>query len=439
MKKLITFSFMFLVAVSLTAQDFNRAKMDSLFSVIDENDKGMGSLSIFKDGKEIYSNVIGFADVEKAKIADASTKYRVGSISKTFTAVLVMQLVEEEKLRLDDRLSRFYPQIPNAEKITIENLLRHESGLYEFSKVEDFKQWKGQKQTKENLLGRFVQNGIVSQPGDKFEYCNTNYVLLSYIVEDLEKKPFLEVLQQRILKPLDLKNTYFGGSVDPARGEALSYQQTGEWTRIDDETEMTTVMGAGALSSTPADLNKFYSALFSGKIVEPASLEKMIDIKAEYGLGIFKMPLVGKTFYGHTGGIDGFNAVVIYLPEENVGISFSSNARDMAPHKILEGVAHIYFGAAYELPSFKTIALTAEELKQFEGRYSGEGFPLILKIYQENGKLMGQAEGQPSFPLEAYETNKFKFERMGLKLEFDPAAGKMLFKQGSNAHELKKA
>lgn len=438
MKSLINFSLMLFLGMSLSAQDFNKQKMDSLFSAIDENNKGMGSLSIYKNGNEVYTSSTGFANVEAKKAADAQTRYRVGSITKTFTAAIIMQLIEEGKLQLETKLSAFYPQIPNAGKISIEDLLRHQSGLFNYSKGEDFENWKNKEQSRQDHLDRFVKNGIEFQPGEKSDYSNTNYILLSFIIEDLEKEDLSEVLYRRIVKPLQLKNTYYGSKLDPSKGEALAYQKTGEWTLID-ETHMSVVKGAGALMSTPSDLNKFVTVLFAGKIVKPATLEKMKEIKGEFGLGLMEMDLVGRNFYGHTGGIDGFNSVVVYNPTEKVSFAYSSNGRDLLPHKILDAAAHIYFGEAYEIPSFKTLELTAGQLKQYEGIYSGEGFPLILKIYEENGKLMGQVEGQPSFPLEAFEPHKFKFDRFGLKLEFDPEAGKMLFKQGPNSHELKRA
>lgn len=438
MKTFITLVMMLFLSISLFSQDFNRTKIDSLFSIIDENDKGMGSVSIFKNGNEIYGNTIGYADYEHRKKADANTKYRIGSISKTFTAALIIQLIEEGKLQMDTKLSQYYPQIPNSDKIEIEDMMRHQSGLYNFSSSEDFDQWKGQKQSKEELLKRFSQYPIVFEPGEKPQYSNTNYVLLSFIVEDIEKEKFPEVLEKRIFGPLHLNNTYFGSKLDPAKGEAIAYRQTGDWTLVE-ETDMSIVMGAGAITSTPTDLNKFFTALFNGRVVKQENLSKMMKTEEGIGMGILQIPVSGKVFYGHTGGIDGFNSVVAFLPDEDISIALCSNARDMAPYKILEGMVSIFFDEKYELPSFNTLELTTAQLKEFEGEYGAEGFPLILHIFEKDGQLMGQADGQPSFPLEAYEVNKFKFERMGLKLEFNTEENKMIFKQGNNIHELTRA
>ncbi len=438
MKTLINSIILLFLSISLSAQDFNRLKIDSLFSLIDHHNKGMGTTSIFKNGQEVYHNTIGYADYGNHKKATANTRYRIGSISKTFTAALVIQLIEEGKLELDTKLSDFFSKIPNSDKLTIEDLLRHQSGLLNFSSSEDFKDWKGKKQSRDELLNRFAQYPVLFEPGSKTQYSNTNYVLLSFIIEQIEKENFSEVLEKRIIHPLNLENTYFGSKLDPAKGEALAYQQTGDWTPVE-QTDMSIVMGAGAIVSSPSDLNKFFTALFNGQIVKPESLSKMLKMKEGIGMGILEVTLSGKTFYGHTGGIDGFNSVVVFLPSDTTSIAFCSNARDMPPQSILEGITSIYYGMGYDLPSFNSLKLNPAQLQQFVGEYSGEGFPLILNIFEKNGQLMAQAEGQPSFPLEAYEPNIFRFERLGVKLEFNPAENKMLFKQGPNVHELKRA
>ena len=119
MKQLLTLTAAFFMVLNVSAQTFDKAKLDSFFSLLEKNNKGMGSISIFKEGKEVYTKSIGYADVEHGLKADNETVYRIGSISKTFTATMVMQLVESGKLALEDKLSKFYPDVPNAEKITI--------------------------------------------------------------------------------------------------------------------------------------------------------------------------------------------------------------------------------------------------------------------------------------------------------------------------------
>src|SRR5690606_25826233 len=126
-----------LFTFSSGAQEFNKLKMDSLFLLIDENQKGMGSISIFENGQEVYQNSFGYASLEDSVRASKKTKYRIGSISKTFTAAITMKLIEEGKLALDTKLNEYFPEIKNSDKITIEHLLRHRSGIFNLTSTHD--------------------------------------------------------------------------------------------------------------------------------------------------------------------------------------------------------------------------------------------------------------------------------------------------------------
>ena len=247
-----------LLGINLTsrAQSFDKQKMDILFSVIKKKDKGMGSVSIFHNGEEIYRKSYGYADLEKRIKNDSSTKFRIGSISKTFTATIIMKLAESKKLSLSTTLGNFYPQIKNADKITIAHLLQHRSGIANFTNVADYMQWNTEKQTKEQVLNRIASGGVSFEPNEKFEYSNSNYVLLTFIAEDVTKKKFPELLQEIIIGPCGLKNTFVGSQIDTDNNEALSYIKLSEWKQ-EKETDMSIPLGAGAIVSTPFDLNTF--------------------------------------------------------------------------------------------------------------------------------------------------------------------------------------
>ena len=432
----------FLIALStghlLFAQTFNRAKMDSLFLKIESNEKGMGSISIFKDGKEAYQNAFGFADVANKLRATKDTKYRIGSISKTFTATIIMQQVEEKKLSLSAKLADYFPEIPNAQEITIEQLLRHRSGLYNFTNMPTYVGWMEQPVTREQLLTTFVKNGTVFKPGEKAEYSNTNYVLLAYIVEKIDKKDFADVLNERIIMPCKLTNTYYGGKIDPKNNEAFSYVKDSPW-KIASETDMSIPVGAGAVVSNPTDLNVFYNQLFSGKLVSVESLGEMKEIIDGYGLGMFQAPFFERKGFAHNGGIDGFQSMAGYFPSDTVSIAYTSNGVVMPMNDILIGALSIYFGKDYALPDFKpALELKSEELDPYLGVYSSPTFPLKVTITKNGNKLVGQATGQPSFTLDAYEINKFKFDQASLQLEFKPGESKMILRQGGGEYVLTK-
>lgn len=409
--------------------------MDSLFTVIDSNQQGMGSVSIYTDGKEVYNNAIGFSNVEKGLKANANTKYRIGSISKTFTSAIVMQLVEGGKLTLETTLDKYYPALPNATNITIEHLLRHRSGLYNFTNSPAYLNWMEAPKSEDELIEIFIENGIVFEPGEKFEYSNTNYVLLSFIIEKVEKKSFAKVFDERVTKGLRLSNTYYGGKIASGTDEAQSYTLQDGW-KLATETDMSIPSGAGSIVSTPSDLNRFFYALFQGDVVNQESLHRMTKIEEGYGLGLFQIPFYEKKAFGHNGGIDGFQSNASFFQNDGVGLAYITNGAVMGMNDILIGVLSIYFGKDYELPSFTpAIEMTSEALDQYLGVYSSEAMPLKITITKKGNQLMAQATGQPAFPLEPYEENKFRFTAAGIKMEFLPNNEKMILNQGGGRFE----
>ncbi len=430
----------FLVVYSACSQSqsdasFNRAKMDSLFAKIDQEKQGMGSISITKNGEQVYQNAFGYADVAEDIPAGAATTYRIGSISKTFTSSIIMQLVEEGKLTLDTKLSEYFPQIPNADQIIIEQMLRHRSGLFNFTSAADYTEWMEEPKSRDELIQKIIDNGTVFEPDEKAEYSNTNYLLLSYIAEKIDDAAFADILKDRITNPLKLKHTYYGGVINPEENEARSYTLLDDW-QLATETDMSVPAGAGAIVSSPTDLTTFFNALFTGKVVSENSLKEMTKLVDNFGLGLFQIPFYDKRAFGHNGGIDGFQSSAGYFPSDSVAITYTTNAVGMGMNDILIGVLSIYYDRDYELPEFKPgLELSSEELDAYLGVYSSPEFPLKVTITKQGTTLVGQATGQPTFALKAYETHKFKFDPAQLKLEFMPDEDKMVLQQGGGEFE----
>ena len=439
MKKIFaTIVVLSMMATIMKGQNFDKAKMDKFFDAIEQNDRGMGSISIFYDGKEVYQRSIGFADIQHGLKAEAETRYRIGSISKTFTAAIIMQMVDEGKLTLDTKLSQFYPDAPNATKITIEQLLRHRSGLFNFTNAENYLEWHTKSHSKAEMLTKIKANGAVFEPDEKADYSNTNYILLAYIAEKIDRTDFAAILQTRIVQKNRLANTKYGGKINYKGGEALSYNLVEDW-EVEPETDMSIPSGAGAVISTPTDINAFYHALQTGKIVSDSSLKLMNKRVDDYGMGLFELPFYDKTSMGHTGGIDGFESMASYFPNEKVGIAYVSNGVVFPVNDIMLGALSIYFGKKYDIPVFKpAFEVTSQDLDKYLGVYSKDGFPLKITISKKGKILVGQATGQPSFVLEAYEAHKFKFDAVGLKLQFIPEKNQMILKQGGVNIEMEK-
>jgi len=349
-----------------------------------------------------------------------------------------MQLIEEGKLSLDDKINTYFPNIENARDITIGHLLQHRSGIFNFTSAGSYTSWMEKEVSRSQLMDSIRSYGAVFEPGEKMEYSNSNYVLLSVIIEKETGMSLKELVRKRIALPCQLKDTYYGDVVDPDKQEAHSYSRMGHWEHAT-ETHMSIPAGAGAIVSTPTDVNTFLTCLFEGKLVKQETVEQMYQMKDNYGLGLFPAPFYGKTAFGHTGGIDGFQSSAFYFPEEKVAVTYLGNGIAMPVNDILIGVLSIYFGRDYELPVFtRAMELPSEQLKKYTGVYSSPGFPLKVTISVKENTLIGQATGQPSFPLEAYEINKFRFDPAGLKMEFLPEKDKMILRQGGGEFELTK-
>ncbi|VAW09880.1 D-alanyl-D-alanine carboxypeptidase-like protein [hydrothermal vent metagenome] len=331
-------------------EDFDREKMDLFFLTIEEKNLGMGSISISKNGQLDYQASYGKSDISNGISATAQTKYRIASITKTFTASIIMQLIEENKLALNTKLDNFFTEIPNSSSITIENLLRHRSGLFNYTNTPYSSEIVTQPATQEELIALFIENGTVFQPDEKTEYSNTNYVLLSFIIEDLDEKSYSNTLEDRIINPLALSNTYNGGLIDTTNEEALSYnRQSDDWI-LASETNLTLAQGAGSIVSNPNDLNTFYQALFDGKVVSESSLQEMKKMVDGVGIGLFPIPFNDKNAFGHSGQIDGFQSISMHFPDENVTISYTFNGVSMPSNDVLIGALSIYSNLEYTLP-----------------------------------------------------------------------------------------
>ncbi|MDQ3634500.1 MAG: serine hydrolase [Acidobacteriota bacterium] len=421
------------------SQELDKVKLDKFFASLAENNKAMGSLSIRKDGDVLYNRAIGFSKIDGAKKVSSTpqTKYRIGSITKMFTATMVFQLIEKGKLKQTDTLDKYFPNIPNAKKIMITNLLNHRSGIHNFTDDTDYLKWMISAKTQAEILSIIAKNKSDFEPDTKSSYSNSNYVLLGYIIEKASGKSYQKFLEENIISKIGLKNTYLGDSKKPGENESFSYIYTENW-KASPETDLSIPGGAGAIISTSEDLTKFADALFNFKIVSENSLNKMKTINGDYGLGIIEYPLYGKKVFGHTGGIDGFNSVLIYSPEDKLSIAYISNGMVYSINDIILGVSAIYLNKPFTVPTFETVKLKSEELDKYLGVYANTDLPLEITITKKDNALFAQATGQPAFPLEAMETDKFKFDPARVVIEFDTSKNQLTLKQGGQAFAFKK-
>ena len=397
--------------------DFSAAELDAYFDHLHRHNRFMGSVAVLSGGEIVYRRSVGMADIEQQITNTDRTRHHIGSISKTFTAALILQLAEEGKLRLDQPLSDFYDGFPVADDITIKRLLHHRSGLFSFTDDPEYTSWMTEPKSRDELLELMRNYELHFEPGSRTEYSNSNYLLLGFIIEDVTGMSYQDVLEARITGPLGLEDTYYGMQISTDRNESYSYAYSDGWERKP-ETDMSIPHGAGALLSTPTDVVRFAHALFNGKVLEPASLEKMTHLKDGFGMGLMRYVFHDIAGFGHTGGIDGFQSNLAVFPDEDLYIAFAANAIAWTNSGLLIVMLDAWHGKPVELPDLETVTLSEEHLQAFAGTYTSEQIALEISIWEEDGNLMVKATGQGSITLEATSETRFRFDPAGLVITF---------------------
>ena len=423
-----------LTLASLTAgyaQTLDKAKLDQLFDRILEKNKGMGSLTLAKDGNVLYTRSFGYSQITgtEKKPLTAATKYRIGSITKMYTAVMIFQLVEEGKLKLTDTLDKFFPQIPNAGRITIAQMLGHRSGI---PALRPGASWWLQPRTKDEIIAAIAKGQPEFEPDTKTAYSNTGYNVLGYIVEKAGGKPYPDALKERITSKIGLNDTYVGiGKGDPGKNEATSYRHAGGWSEAN-EIDLSIPGGGGAILSTPGDMAIFIKALFDLKLVSQDSLKQMTTMRNGEGMGITPFTFADRTLYGETGGSDSSGACLFYFPEEKLALAYTTNMKIYPVSKIMSGVFDIYWNRPFQLPNLDSVNVSPEVLERYVGVYSIPGTPAKMTITLDGATLYIRAGNeQSSMPLEATAEDKFTIGRPGVAFEFDAEKGLLTIKRAN--------
>lgn len=420
-----------LFTLPVLAQDAKYRKIDSLLNYFYQNDKFMGGLTIREKGEVVFSKAYGFADADAKLPAKPNTKYKIGSLTKMFTSTIIFQLVEEKKLKLDTRLSEFYPKIKNADKITILEMLGHKSGLFNYTDDPEFDAASQKLIAKRDMLLKLEAAQPVFEPGSRIEYSNTNYLLLGYIIQDITKKPYKENVTSRITTKLGMKDTYYYGKINPKKNEARSYTFDGtDWIKAPEWHESHTG-AAGGFQSTGEDMTKFIKALFDRKLIKKESLDIMLDTEEGFGKGIFAFPFGERRFYGHTGGIESFESVLGYYPKDDFGFALLINGSNYQYNDIIIGILSCYYKLPYIFPDLTSIKLDDTVLKQFEGIYSTPELPYKVHMTVKNGTLIAHAEEQGSFPLNPVGENEFNFVPAGITITFTDKGFTLVQSDGS--------
>lgn len=361
--------------------------------------KGVGgTVLISRNGERIVNRGYGYADAE-AKVPNApNTKFRIGSITKQFTAAAVLLLQEKGKLSVKDPACKYLEDCPETWKqVTIHQLLSHTSGITNFTALPEFRSKKSEDLKPYDVLAMVKSLPLRSTPGEKFEYSNTNYTILGIIIEKTSGKTYDSFLKESIFDRLKLTDTGYDFGKERLPNAALGYSKRGDEVVPAAAISMQVPYAAGALYSTVGDLYKWQEALLGGDLLKTDSLSAMLTPNLNgYGYGIGKGAISGRERIAHAGGIDGFSSNIAILPVEKVVVIVLLNSDAVMANLVSRDLESIVFGEKYAVPQErKTVAVDAKLLDSYAGQYQvAPG--LILSIARTASGLTFQPTGQPN-------------------------------------------
>lgn len=392
-----------------------------------------GSILVAKDGAPVWRESFGAANREWDVANTADTKFRLGSITKQFTATAILQLVDQGKLSVDDPISKYYADAPAAwSKVTIKHLLTHTSGIPSYTALPGFFEKNSKLPlTPEEIVKLTRDLPLEFEPGAKYNYDNTGYILLGYVIEKVSGETYADYLAKHIFTPLGMKDTGYDVSGVILRHRASGYQGSKEGWRNADYLDMTLPYAAGSLYSTTGDLLIWDRALADGKILTPASRQAMFtDYGHEYGFGWRVDTDDGHARVGHGGGINGFSTGIARYPKDGVVAIVLANYNASPSSSISDNLAGLCVGT-YQPP--KAIALPVATLDRYVGDYVLSP-TFTLTITRQGEQLISQGTNQGPVPIYASAPGEFFARTVNAKISFtqsgDAPATALVLHQG---------
>ncbi len=364
------------------------------------------SIAVARNNDIIFSKAYGQADVELAVPASPDSIFRIGSVTKQFTAAAIMRLVEQGKISLDAEVQTYLPDFPKKQwPVTIRQILTHTSGIWSYTSNPKFMERDASLElTPAELIATFADKPLDFEPGTQWRYSNSAYYLLGEVIEKASGKPYATYVQEEFFTPLGLTHTRYesNSEIIPGRAQGYSVKQG---KLINDKSIGADVPGAaGSLLSTAADLVRWEIALSEGKVVKPDSFKEMTTSvvlpggkDTRYGFGLQIAEWQGHKRISHGGGIFGFNSMLFTLPPDDknpdaLTVAVLSNSEAANSGKLADAIAMYALGLEVFQP--KDLPLSAADITRFSGDFAFEGIPLEIKLFEREGKMYAQATNQ---------------------------------------------
>jgi CubicO group peptidase (beta-lactamase class C family) len=411
------------VATACFAQDVTR--MEEVVQSYVRDKTFMGSVLVARGGDVILSKGYGSANLEWDVPNTPATKFRLGSITKQFTAASILLLEERGKLELDDPIKTHLPDAPAAwDNITIFNLLTHTSGIPNFTSLPDYTSLKLTNTPVAKAITTVRDKPLEFLPGEKMSYSNSGYLVLGYVIERVAGVSYEKFVTDNILAPLGMKDSGYDSNTAIIARRAAGYAPSPSGPVNAGFIHMSIPHAAGALYSTTADLLLWEQGLFGGKLISAASLAKMTTpFKNDYALGVVVQAANGRKVVQHGGGIDGFNTFLAYYPDSKVTVAVLANLNGQAPTQIATKLADLAHGGVVQLTSErKEIPLPAATLSKYVGTYElAPGVNMMIRLAGD--RLTTQLTGQQQLPIFAESETKFFLKIVEAQVEFFTDAG----------------
>lgn len=408
--------------------DLLKQSLDEVATSFTKENAFMGAVLVAKGPIILLDKGYGKAVLEWNIPDSPDVKFRIGSMTKQFTAVLILLAEEEGKLSVDDPIRKYLPDSPPAwEKITIADLLHHTSGIPNFIFDKRYFEWRMVSHTPAEEVALFKDKPLNFSPGTQWEYSNSNYTLLGMILEKVTGRRYGDLLRERILAPLGMKDSGLDDDdlILPERAEG--YQPGAKGIVPVRSLSMSVGWATGSMYSTTGDLLRWEQGLFGGKVLSASSLKQMTTPgKGNYGGGVFVSRKGDTEVVEHGGSIDGFNSYMSYVPARNIAVIVLSNVSGDAPDKMAGKLLDVTLGKAVTLAKPRIVLPIAKaELSKFVGDYEISA-QLSLKITASDEGLIVQASGQPPLAF-AYEGEinghpQFFTRAMDVQIEFIPTS-----------------
>ncbi len=397
--------YLFILYTGLSTLSFGQSKQDKelvkqIDKSISDNYKNYApgcAVLIAKNGEVLLEKGYGTANIELNVQMKSEMVFRIGSITKQFTAMAILQLVDKGQMALTDSIQKFIKDFHfKGKTITIENLLTHTSGIKGYEQLDpkvpnamriDF--------SPKAVIDSLDKLSLEFDPNTRYNYSNSNYFLLGYIIEQVSGKSYQQYVKENIIEPAGLSSTFYESQTQLITNRANGYLLSDGKYWNADFISMALVYSAGALRSNVADLYKWHKALYEGKIVKRETFLRAIQPykladgrQIDYGYGFFNKTENGINAIGHGGAIDGFRAIEMHYPEQEIYITLLCNSETDNFERFFQSISNIILGIKAKNEQ-KEIKLSGEVLDSYVGTYKNDKYNVSIKIYRANSRIYG--------------------------------------------------